>query len=315
MSIKTTDVRSNPKEQIMHAAEEIGRSEVRRKVFEEICRGKRRAKTVEEIASTIGFDKKQVFDEARALYNNRIIERQKIKGKPLAYLKDDFYSQHKAKILKLATNRSARENFPTRWNPRITAVIKLPVARKSINAKHITIDDIDSFGKVAEVQLAPGTENRPILEESFQQGLQKILGEEGEFNDWGGEGDDLFSSRLMFGGKRVTVAFGLKGRGTTGRLTPKKLGKQGDQIQRLFRAPADIFMIQYWDQIDKSVVELMKLIASGKSALEGRRIYYGEIDGQDTLRILQAYSECFDQNIHQDTYTQRIAHACPNGQK
>jgi hypothetical protein len=296
MTIETTDVRSSPNEQIMHAAQVIGRSKIRRKVFEEICRGKRKARSVDEIALSTNLDRKLVFNETRVLFNDRIISRQKVKGKPIAYLKDDFYSQHKQKILKFAEDKHARESFPTKWNPRTTTVIPLPVIRKSIDAKHITIDDIDSFGKVAEVRLAPETENAPILEKTFKAGLQNILGEEGKFNDWGGEGDDLFSSRLIFKGKRVTVAFGLKGRGTKGKLTPKKLGKQGDQIQRLFRAPADIFLIQYWGQIDESIVEQMKLIANGKSALEGRRIYYGEIDGQDTLRILQAYAECFKQD-------------------
>ena len=297
MTIETTDVRSSPKEQIMHAAEVLGRSELRLKVFEEICRGKRSAKTVDEIASTIGLDRMQVFKEARVLYNNRIIKRQKTKGKPIAYLKDDFYSQHKAKILKLATNKRARENFPTKWNPRTrTVIVNLPVIHKSIDIKHLTIDEIDSFGKTAEIRLAPDAENKPILEETFQQGLQKILSEQGKFKDWGGEGDDLFSNRLMLNGKRMTVAFGLKGKGTKGKLTPKKLGKQGDQIQRLFRGSAEVFLIQYWGQIDESVVEQMKLFATAKSALEGRRIYYGEIDGQDTLRILQAYRDCFEQS-------------------
>jgi hypothetical protein len=298
MTIKTTDVRSSPKEQIIHAAEVIGRSKVRRKVFEEIYRGKKSARTVDEIALATGLDRKLVFNEARVLYNNRIIERRKTKGKPITYIKDDFYSQHKKKILKFAVDKRSRDKFPTKWNPKGTmTIINLPILRKSIDIKHLTIDEIDSFEKVAEVKMAPEAENKPILEEAFKKGLQNILGEGGEFNDWGGEGDDLFSNRLVLKGKRVMVAFGLKGRGTKGKLTPKKLGKQGDQIQRLFRGPAEVFLIQYWAQIDKSVIEQMKLMAIAKSALEGRRIYYGEMDGQDTLRILQAYNDCFDQSI------------------
>lgn len=296
MTNETTDVRSSPKEQIIHASEVIGRSKTRRKVFEEICRGKRKARSIDEIASATGLSRKLVFNETRVLFNNRIINRQKVKGKPITYAKDDFYFQHKREILKFATNKYAREKYPTKWNPKTTTVIQLPVVRKTIDAKHITIDDIDSFRNVAATSLSPDGKNKPILEETFQQGLQKILGEEGEFNDWGGEGDDLFSNRLMLKGKRVTVAFGLKGRGTKGILTPKKLGRQGDQIQRLFRGPAEVFLIQYWGQIGESVVEQMKVFATTKSALEGRRIYYGEIDGQDTLRILQAYADFFDLN-------------------
>lgn len=103
----------------------------------------------------------------------------------------------------------------------------------------------------------------------------------------------MFSSRILVNGKRLTVVFALKGRGTKGKLTPKKLGKNGDQIQRLFRNHADVYFVQYWDQIDESVVEQMKLIATAKSYYENRPIYFGEIDGQDTLRITKAYKELF----------------------
>jgi len=41
----------------------------------------------------------------------------------------------------------------------------------------------------------------------------------------------------------------------------------------------------------------MKLIATAKSFYENRQIYYGEIDGQDTSRIIQAYNELFDIKI------------------
>jgi len=294
MTIETTDIRSSPNEQIVHAAKVLGRSEARRKVFEEIHRGKKRAKTVDEIASKTGLDRIRVLQEARVLYNNRIVKRTKINSK-LAYVKDDFYSQNKKTILRLAGNKRAMEKYPTKWSPRTsTVLINLPVPRKAIDIKQLSVDDIDSFDKVNTVQLVPDVKNVPILEEVFKKGLQKIIGEQGEFIDWGGETDDLFSTRLLLNGKRLNVAFGLKGRGTKGKLTPKKMGKQGDQIQRLFRAPADVFLVQYWNQIDKSILEQIKMFATAKSALDGKRIYYGVIDGQDTLRILQAYKECFE---------------------
>jgi len=135
MTIETTDIRSSPKEQIVHAAEVIGRSEARRKVFEEIYRGKRSVKTVDEIASKIDLDRIRVLQEALVLYKNRIIKRTRVNGK-LAYVKDDFYSQHKKKILRLAKNKRARENFPTKWTPKTsTVVINLPVPRKAIDIR------------------------------------------------------------------------------------------------------------------------------------------------------------------------------------
>ena len=295
MTVETADIRSNPNEQIAHAAKVIGSSKARRKVFEEIHRGKKRVKTVDEIVSKTGLPRIRVLQEARYLYNNRIIKRRKVDGK-LAYEKDDFFSQNKRTILRLAGNKRAIEKYPTKRSPRAATVfINLPVPRKAIDVKQLSIDDIDSFEKVTTIQLAPHTKGVPLLENEFQKGLQKILGEQGEFNDWGGENDDLFSTRLILNGKRINVAFGLKGRGTRGKLTPKKMGEQGDQIQRLFRTPADVFLIQYWNQIDQSVLEQMRLFTIAKSVLNGKRIYYGVIDGQDTLRIIQAYKEYFEQ--------------------
>jgi hypothetical protein len=293
-----TDVRSNPREQIMHAVEVINNSKDRLRFFEEMYKGKSRIKTVDYIASKSGLTPKRVLEVGLVFFNNQLIDRKKISGK-YAYIKDSFISQHKTKIISLVKNKSAQEKFYTKWNPKSSAstvIVNLPIQKKDVRIDQITIDDIDSFQSVKGVKLAPESKNEPILEELFQQGLQKILGETGEFHDWGGEGDDLFSSRLVINGKRLTVAFALKGRGTKGKLTPKKLGKNGDQIQSLFRSPADVYLVQYWDQIDKTVIEQMRLIATAKSYYENKLIYFGEIDGQDTMRLIQAYKECFAPN-------------------
>ena len=289
MPISVSDVRSNPQDQIAHAARVIGRSEHCRGVFSAIYKGKKKMKTVSEIVKMTSLPRIRVLQEARKLCNNHIVRKTKI-DKELAYEKDPFYTQNKNRILGLAGNKKALERFPTKINPRITEVmIPIYLPKKMANAKQITIDEIDSFAKVKRV--APSQNSLPIGERKIKEGLQKILGEQGNFQDWGGESDDLFSTRLLMGGERKNGAFGLKGKGTTGILTPKKMGKRGDQIQRLFRAPADVFLVQYWSQIDESIIEQMKYFAIAKSVIEGRNIYYGVIDGQDTLRILLAYPE------------------------
>ena len=56
----------------------------------------------------------------------------------------------------------------------------------------------------------------------------------------------LSSTRLRIEGERRAAAFAFKGPGKTGRLTPRKMGKNGDQIQRLSKCPAEVFLIQYW---------------------------------------------------------------------
>ena len=71
------------------------------------------------------------------------------------------------------------------------------------------------------------------------------------------------------------------------------MGHNGDQVQRLFRSTAEVFIVQYWNRIEESILEQMKSFAIAKSALEGRKILYGIIDGQDTARLIAVYPDCF----------------------
>jgi hypothetical protein len=71
------------------------------------------------------------------------------------------------------------------------------------------------------------------------------------------------------------------------------MGKNADQIQRLFKSPAQIFIIQYHGQINESVLDQMHSLATAKSAQESRTIYFGIVDGIDSRRILAAYKNLF----------------------
>lgn len=292
MPIDVSDVRSNPQDQIAHAARVIGRSKDCRKVFSAIYQGKKRIKTVTEIEALTSLRRMRVLQEAGKLCNNNIVRKTKVNGET-AYEKDPFYTQNKKTILRLAGNKEAMEKYPTKTNPKLgnIAVTVVTLPEKMIDVEKISIDDIDSFVKVKGI-----TWNQsplPIDERKFKEGLQKIIGEQGTFEDWGGEINDLFSTRLIIKGERKNAAFGLKGKGMKGILTPGKMGKRGDQVQRLFRSPAEVFLIQYWNQIDESIIELMTNLARSKSAADMRKIYYGVIDGQDTARLIKAYPECF----------------------
>lgn len=132
-----------------------------------------------------------------------------------------------------------------------------------------------------------------MLEANFKYGVKRILNEKGTFKDWGGERNDLLTTHLRLAGKRRATAFAFKGRGRRGKLTPAAMGKHGDQIQRLFSSPAEVFIVQYWDQIGESVLEQMEQFAKAKSAVEGKEIFYCVIDGQDTARLLNAYPKQF----------------------
>ena len=58
-------------------------------------------------------------------------------------------------------------------------------------------------------------------------------------------------------------------------------------------ASASAFFVQYWGQIDESVIEQMQTLAVNKSLATGQLISYGIIDGQDTARIIAAYPQQF----------------------
>jgi len=128
----------------------------------------------------------------------------------------------------------------------------------------------------------------------IKRGFQKITGEPGKSTDWGGERSDLFTTRMWIGGRRRHTAIAFKGKGLKiKRLTPRHMGKNGDQIQSLFTTPAEVFLLQYWRQIDQTVIEQMEVFAKVKSLSDGRKVYFGIIDGDDSARLIQAYPKFF----------------------
>ncbi|MCI0636281.1 MAG: hypothetical protein L0206_20560 [Actinobacteria bacterium] len=293
MPTLVTDPRSNANEQIVHAAEVIGRGAQKAAIFGAVSIGSARVKTVSAIVAATSIPRQQVLNAAKQLVDNQIIHQAKKAGE-LAYEKDAFYARHKKRILKLAADPGERQRVPTKRNPvgaATTVVIRVP--RRQAKAHYITADDVDSLSRIGRTKSAP--EPAPLSERKFKQGIQRVLGEKGRFEDWGGEGNDLWTTRVRLGNKRRRAAFAFKGRGTKGKLVPGKLGKNGDQIQRLFRSAADIFFVQYWGQIDESVVEQMQLLATAKSYAEGRDIWFGVIDGADSQRLIEAYPRHFPQ--------------------
>ena len=118
---------------------------------------------------------------------------------------------------------------------------------------------MDSFSRVRGVKSKAKSLPTTMSEDQFKNGVKAIIGETGTFKDWGGESSDLFSTRLLLNGRRRRVAFGFKGPGSKTALVPARLGKNGDQIERLFSEPAAVFFVQHWREIRPSVIEQMNL--------------------------------------------------------
>ena len=205
-----------------------------------------------------------------------------------AYSKDKFYKTNRSKILRMVNNPSKLTKFPTKINPAVN-IVKTII--RDLNRKpkiqEDFIDDIDSFKAVRKVKSVARYVR--IKETEFKRGIQKIIGQPGKFQDWGGEKNDLLTTRLYLGGRRIAVAFAFKGVGMTGELTPAKMGKNGDQIQRLFESDAQIFILQYWAAISERIREQVRAFATITSLQRREKIYYCLIDGVDTARLIQAY--------------------------
>ena len=292
MAISVSDSRSNPSDQIAHVVQVLGRSQQRLLVFKAIYFGKKAIKSVNELAKNTGLSPKRVVEVGKYLSDNQIVKQKRMAGLT-AYEKDAFYSANKSKILRLVKDPIAFDNYPTKVKPYIrSSSITIKMNKNLIKVRYITIDDIESFRKVRDLNIT-GINKCKMSENKFKVGIAKILGESGKFHDWGGEKNDLYTNKVIISGKRFMTAFAFKGPGTSGKLIPKKMGKNGDQIQRLFMTSANVFIVQYHDQIDSSIVEQMEEFAKAKSATVGQTIYFGTIDGDDSNRIIRAYSKKF----------------------
>ncbi len=289
MTLSVSDSRSNFNDQIAHAANVLRRSERLRKVFEAICKGGKKPKTVTKLMKTTRFDQVAILQLAGKLADQQLVHKMKVGGET-AYAKDRFYAANRSKILRYAHNPAKLKNLPTKVSSKPSDSVRVEVKGARVQIKRITCDEIDQFAKVRKVRDA----SRVLIpEKKFKSGIQKLIGESGTFQDWGGERNDLYTSKIRFQGQRRSVAFAFKGPGTKGILTPKKLGKRGNQIQNLFLSPAEVFIVQYHDQIDEDVIKQMEAFATLNSVRESKRIWYGIIDGDDTDRLLKAYPKHF----------------------
>jgi hypothetical protein len=262
-----------------------------RKVFEAIYYHKAKIKTVEEIHLKTGLTRMRVLQLGKALAHKNIV-RQKKKDGDTAYETIDFFQGHKKQILALAGNPKKLAKLPTKRKFSVAVAKVVQIRTEGAKVDRITIDDIDSFKKVRGIEVG-GSLPSNVSENRFKQAIKKIIGEPGKFKDWGGEKSDLYSTRIWMKGARRAAAFAFKGPGEKGRLTPGRMGKNGDQGLRLFHEDADVFIVQHWRDIDSSVIEMLRSFAIAKSVTSGRKLWFGVIDGNDSERIRLAYPTKF----------------------
>lgn len=161
-----------------------------------------------------------------------------------------------------------------------------------INKLEIHPVQVDQFSKVGDAPLRLHERDLQILkdipENEVKHAFADLLGEPEVQKDWGGERSDLFSTRVTIQGSPYSTAFAFKGPAKFKKMTLASLGKNGDQIDRLFTEPADLLVLQHCHSIDTAVRGTMRAYAN---QLNDPRLYM-IIDGYDTIRILNAYSRC-----------------------
>jgi len=276
-------------------SEYLAGSTARQAVFECIYRGGNRPKSADFIANATDLSNVRVLQIATPLAHKGYVIEQKENGKK-SFLKQKDLVSSRDKILRLARSRKRLKALAEAKLGKVLVTVKLD-RQKSIRVDAVTIDAIDNFSKARKF---PATNAKVrsmspkrLKENVFKYGLADILGDQGTFTDWGGEKNDLYSDFLTIGGKRFRSAIALKGVATKPPLTIKKLGKNADQIPRLFSSAAEVFLIQFEGQISEAVVEQMETYAVRKSKESGKLIRFGVIGAEDSYRLRAAYPGSF----------------------
>jgi len=297
MVLRVSDTASHRRDQIANLAELLRDRPNRQLLVKAIYFGKKRNKSVPFLAKKLGISTKRVTEIGKPLVNQAFAqERARENEKSVTvYVKDEFVQHALREILRLANDKKKFDAYHTKTNPKITIAARtfrltIPFRPRT---RPVTIDDVKEFAKARSVQSVPAKLKPARLPERTVKGaIVKILGEWVDPKDWGGESNDIFTTRITVGGSRRRAAFALKGPAKTGPLVPKMMGKNGDQIQRLFTSPAQVFFVQYEGEIKESVVQQMSQLALAKAATE-KDVFYGIIDLKDTYRLRLAYPNAF----------------------
>ena len=149
---------------------------------------------------------------------------------------------------------------------------------------------IDNFAAAAQVKQPTSSELTRLQstdESDVKDAFASIAGEPFVPKDWAGEKSDLSTTQLRIGGQQVVTAFAFKGRSKAKKMTVADLGKNGDQISRLFSEPCDLVVLQHCHEVTSAVRDHMRAFATRIGHLRPFCI----IDGADTVRIMKAYGK------------------------
>jgi hypothetical protein len=298
-----SDTSSHRRDQIANFAEILKNAPAKQKVFKAVYRGKKRSKTIGEVAKATGYSAKRVAEIAGPLARGEKLfeqDRARHDGRmTTVYKKLPFVVANRPRILSLARNPHQLDRYHTKTNPKIKVNVRIPRGHKvamtvpfRVRSKFIRVEDISEFSKAGKVRSTAGLTPVRLSEARTKKAILKLLGETKMPKDWGGENNDIFTDRVTLFGKKRRGAFALKGPAKKGALVPGKMGTNGDQIQRLFDTPASAFLVQYEGEVKESIYKLMEELAKARAITAGE-IFWGVIDDDATKRLRKAYPRAF----------------------
>ncbi len=293
-------------------ANELATSARKYKIFAAVYSGGRKPKTATDLVAKGNkvpqpwptqqnlepFNEMTVLQLATPMANKHYFEKIKHDGR-VAFKKYDDVNAMKAAILRQARNKTLRDKQVTARKPRQTVLVNVRHGKtQEVRFERIFVDQIDQFKRVRTLSASKLKELSPkrLPEKIFKYGTASILGNKGKFQDWGGEKNDLYSCHVTIGSKRIATGFAFKGPATSPPLTPKKLGKNGNQIQKLFESAAEVFLIQFEGRIDESVIEQMQTHAIAKSYATRKKIFFGVMGLEDSHRLRTKYPSAFTED-------------------
>ncbi|HEU5367622.1 MAG TPA: hypothetical protein VFU69_04125, partial [Ktedonobacterales bacterium] len=119
----------------------------------------------------------------------------------------------------------------------------------------------------------------------------EIIGESFVPKDWGGENQDLYTSRMMLDGQRVQTSVILNGPGKVpaNEMRLADLGTRGNQLLNMIRITSStLYILQSVKPVSEDIVDTFeRFIRDERNS--GHQCYFCIIDGQDTAEILYAY--------------------------
>jgi hypothetical protein len=161
------------------------------------------------------------------------------------------------------------------------------------NHREIHICQIDNFANIENYLEKRISDKdlqalKSISEKEIKTAFAEIINEPTIPKDWGGELSDLFSTMIRINNKNYSTAIAFKGPAKFYPMKMNSLGKNGDQIVRLFNEPAELLVLQHCHKIEGPVRSTMRAFAE---RISNPRMFC-LIDGFNTLKILRTYEKC-----------------------